>query len=113
MGGILVFWITGRAGSGKSTLAKRLAKQTNGVILDGDEIRKVYPTGFTKKNIYYHHSRLTKLGKIFEEQGHTVIIACVSADRKLRRFFQSQFNECIEIELPFGELWEGTEYQES
>lgn len=105
--------MTGRKGSGKSTLAKRIAKQTNGIVLDGDEIRKVYPTGFEKQDRFRHQERLTELAKLFEGQGFTVIIACVSPYRKWREFFQSWFKECIEIELPFGELWEGTEYEES
>jgi len=108
----VVYWITGRAGSGKTTLAKRIAKQTNGIVLDGDEIRKVYPTGFTKDERFNHQKRLTELAKIHERQGHTVIIACVSPSRIYRDFFQSQFKQCVEIALPFGSLWEGTEYEE-
>ena len=109
----MVYWITGRKGSGKTTLARRIAEQTNGIVLDGDEIRRVFPTGFSREDIISHNRRITKLARIFEGQGHVVIIACVSPYREGRKVLQGLFDECIEIQLPFGTLWPGTKYEET
>lgn len=109
----MVYWITGRKGSGKTTLARKIARQTNGIILDGDEIRQIYPTGFSREAIIRHNRRITKLAQIFEGQGHVVIIACVSPFREWRKVLQANFKECIEIQLPFGTLWPGTVYEET
>ena len=43
----IVFWITGLSGSGKSTIAKYIKKKVekkyrNKVIINGDDIRKIF-----------------------------------------------------------------------
>ena len=45
----MIIWITGQSGSGKTTLANQMSRK-NVSILDGDDIRKIHPTGFSKKN---------------------------------------------------------------
>lgn len=108
-----VFWITGRKNSGKTTLAYRIKTQIpNSVVLDGDEVRKYWETGFSDDERFAHLEHITKIAQLLEEQGHTVIIACVSPKREWRKHFQSMFKECLEICLPFGTLWKGTEYEE-
>lgn len=109
---IVVYWITGRTNSGKTTLAYRLAKQTNGIVIDGDEVRKLFPTGYSDSERYDHIMRMANIAKIFESQGRIVIIACISPKRKWRKEAQALFKQCVEICMPFGELWEGTEYEE-
>jgi hypothetical protein len=49
---------------------------------------------------------------MLEDMGITPIIACVSPVKEVRARLQATFKECIEIQLPFGELWEGTTYEE-
>ena len=44
----MIVWLIGNAKSGKTTLAKKMAGK-NTIILDGDDMRKVWSTGFTKK----------------------------------------------------------------
>jgi adenylylsulfate kinase-like enzyme len=109
----VVYWITGRKNSGKTTLAYRLKAQIpDSVVLDGDEFREYFPAGFEygarEKNVM----RIAKVAAILEKQGTTVIIACVSPYKVLREEAQALFKECIEICMPFGELWEGTEFEE-
>ena len=108
----MVYWITGRKNSGKTTLAYRMAKQTNAIVLDGDEFREFFPTGYTKLDRYKNILRIAYTARILENQGKTVIIACVSPFRTDRVAAQSVLKECIEICMPFGELWEGTEFEE-
>ena len=108
----MVYWITGRANSGKTTLAHKIAAQINGVVLDGDDIRRVFPAGYDRKDRRAHQLRLMKLARVLHGHGVNVVVACVSPDKKYRRLLQKLLKECVEIQLPFGELWEGTEYEE-
>jgi adenylylsulfate kinase len=108
----MVYWITGRRCSGKTTLAYRLAIQTNGIVVDGDEVRKIFPRGFSDDDRYNNIMLIAKIAKLFENQGRIVIVACVSPKRAWRKEAQEMFDECLEICLPFGELWEGTEFEE-
>ena len=108
----MVYWITGRSGAGKTTLAKRIAKQTNGIILDGDKIREYFPSDFTDEGREKNIMLIAKFAALLEEQGFIVIVACISPKREWRKKAQSLLNEYIEICLPFGKLWEGTDYEE-
>jgi len=108
----VVYWITGRKNSGKTTLAYRIATQINGIVVDGDEVRNVFPTGYSDEERRENILRIAKIAKIFENQGRTVVVACVSPKRGWREEAQAMFDECLEICLPFGELWEGTEFEE-
>jgi len=108
----MIYWITGRKNSGKTTLAYRIAKQTNAIVVDGDEVRKYFPTGYTDEERYDNIMRIAKIAKLIEDQGRVAIVACVSPRIKWRKEAQEMFNECIEICMPFGELWEGTVFEE-
>ena len=108
----MVYWITGRKDSGKTTLAYRIAGQVNGVVIDGDEVRQFFPTGWTDDNRFEHIMMMARFARLLEKQGKIVIVACVSPKRKWREKARLLFDECVEICMPFGELWEGTIYQE-
>lgn len=109
----MVYWVTGRKGSGKTTMAKRLALQTGGIILDGDDIRQIFPQDYSADGRLNNQYNLAMLARLLEKQGFIVIISCVSPVQGVRIVLQRLFKECIEIEMPFGELWEGTDYEES
>ena len=109
----MVYWITGRRHSGKTTLAHKLAKQIKGgVVLDGDEFRQMFPEDFSKMGRFRNQRRMAKIARLLQAQGFTPIIACVSPSKVMRKALQSYIENCIEIQLPFGELWEGTTYEE-
>ena len=109
----MVYWITGRKDSGKTTLAKKLALQIPGsVILDADHFRKYLDFGYTDAGRIQNQTTLAAFAKMLEDQGYVVIIAAVSPVREIRRRLQKQFAECLEIQMPFGTLWEGTTYEE-
>lgn len=108
----MIFWVTGRAGSGKSTLARKLAKQLNAVVLDGDDFRRIFPEDFTPSGRERNQRRITEFAKLLFSQDVSVVISCVSPVKALRKDFQSQLPGCIELQLPGGTLWDGTEYEE-
>lgn len=109
----MVYWVTGKRHSGKSTLAKKLASQiAKAVVLDGDEFRSYFPDDFSPEGRERNQQKIAAVAHILEDQGFVPIIACVSPDKVLRSTLQSEFDECIEIQLPFGELWPGTVYEE-
>ena len=110
----MVYWITGRKNSGKTTLAYRLRAQiTDSVVLDGDQVRELWENiQYDKEGRKQNLELIAKIALLLEKQGHTAIIACVSPIRSERKYYQKWFKECIEICMPFGELWEGTVYEE-
>lgn len=109
----MVYWITGRSGSGKTTLAKKLERQIPGsVVIDGDEVRLLFPEDFTMAGRERNQKRITDMAIEIERDGGVPIIACVSPNKILRKTLQAKFYSCIEIQLPFGHLWEGTDYEE-
>lgn len=105
----MVAWITGASGAGKTTLAKLLG----GIVLDGDEVRHYFPTGFTDRGICKNHWNMVNIARILEKQGEFVIIAVVSRNRAHRKFFQKHFDRCVEIYMPGGTMWKGTEHEEA
>ena len=56
----LVYWITGRKHSGKTTLAYKIAKQVDGIVVDGDHVREYFPTGFSDEERYDNIMRIAK-----------------------------------------------------
>ena len=110
----MVYWITGRRHSGKTTLARKLEKQIpNSVVLDGDEFRAYNNNqDYTDAGRRSNQEALAKAAAQWEVLGKVPIIACVSPNKNLRKALQATFKSCLEIQLPFGELWEGTTYEE-
>ena len=110
----MVIWITGRRHSGKTTLARRLAKQLDAEVLDGDEVRALCENAdYSDLGRELNQRTIAQRALELERQGKNVIVACISPKLALRQELQSQFKQCIEIELPFGDLWPGTDYEES
>lgn len=107
------YWITGRKGSGKTTLAHKLAAQIpKAVVLDADHFRKYMDFGYSLEGRIQNQTALASFARMLEDQGFVPIIACVSPVKEIRQRLQKQFKECIEIQLPFGTLWEGTTYED-
>lgn len=81
----MVVWIIGLSGAGKSTLANevlRLTKQKtpNVVLLDGDEVRKIYDNdlGHTLYDRSMNAKRISNLCKFLDAQNIHVICAILS-----------------------------------
>lgn len=109
----MVIWITGKANSGKTTMAMRLSKAIERpVILDGDEMRKIFPVGFEPQDRKDNIMRLAKFAALLERQGFTPLVACVSPTKEMRQKARRLFNSSCLIYMPGGTLWKDTEYEE-
>jgi len=89
-----VIWMTGLSGAGKTTICKELEKQLTKwgnkvVLLDGDEIRTMFPsTGFDEESRKAHNKRVAYMAKLLKEQGSIVLVSLISpyeASRKEAR----------------------------
>lgn len=96
----MIIWITGNSGAGKTTLAYQL-KTDRSLILDGDQMRNVYQTGFSKRDRYEHNIRIAKLAQIIEVQGFDVIVSLICPYIELRKEVQKITN-CSFIYLSGG-----------
>ena len=78
-----VIWFTGLSGAGKSTLAEALirALRERAVateLLDGDAVRVLSPTGFSRADRDAHVQRVGFLASRLEHHGVTVVCALIS-----------------------------------
>ncbi|MAV88628.1 MAG: adenylyl-sulfate kinase [Rhodospirillaceae bacterium] len=101
----IVVWITGLSGSGKSTISQRVVEilRTRGqncILLDGDEIRKVFPQSqsrYNRKNRLKNARRNSELAKLLADQGFTVIFATMSLFTEIQDWNRSNFPTYIEV----------------
>jgi 3'(2'), 5'-bisphosphate nucleotidase len=98
-----VVWFTGLPGSGKTTTARavrdrltRLGAATE--LLDGDEIRAVFPnTGFSRPERDAHIRRVGHLASRLEAHGVTSLVSLVSPYRDSRQFARGLSRQFIEV----------------
>ena len=103
----MILWLTGNTGSGKTTLSKRLQGK-NVILLDGDELRVVWPgLGLEKESRIEQNLRAARLAKLLESQGFAVVVAVICPYEDLRDKIRRICN-CLFIYLPGGK--EGEEY---
>ena len=112
-----VFWITGLSGSGKTTLASEIHSSLctlgiKAILLDGDELRKVFFSSEHDAKNYNKNQRLSlglkysNLCELLASQGFTVIIATISMFKEVYVLNRKQLPNYFEIYLkvPYGEL---------
>jgi len=105
-----VIWITGFPASGKTTLALALKAEyeSRGLPvehLDGDEIRKLFPsTGFDRESRDQHIRRVGHLASRLQAHGVTVIVSLVSPFQTSRDFARNLSQNFFEVHLttPIG-----------
>ena len=112
----MIYWITGKAGAGKTVLAYKMAYDfkpsgKSVLVLDGDEIRNIFPTGFSDEDRRNHILRIAKIASLAESQDTIVIISLLSPKASWRIEARRLFKESKLIYLPGGELWKDTEYE--
>jgi len=113
-----VIWITGLSGSGKTTLAMGLnlclqKKQLNPILLDGDQLRKIFKIDRPKGQSYARNSRINlglKYGllcKTLSTQGFIVIIATIAMFDEIYAWNRENLENYFEIYLkvPLDELF--------
>jgi len=81
-----VIWLTGQSGSGKTTLAKFLQKEIEGVVLDGNEMRKSISerAGFGREDRHEHNLRVARLAKVLAKD-NPVIVSVIAPFEETRR----------------------------
>jgi adenylylsulfate kinase len=99
-----VVWLTGLSGSGKTTLAEavagRLAERGVSVeVLDGDVLRALMPTGFSRGEREAHARRVAFLASRFAHHGITTIVALVSPYRASRAFARRLCERFVEVHI--------------
>lgn len=99
-----VVWLTGLPSAGKSTIAQRLAAELRerGVPvehLDGDAVRELFPTGFTREERHEHNRRMAFLASRLEHHGVVVVAAFVSPYRESRAYARSLARRFIEVHV--------------
>ena len=107
-----VIWITGLSGAGKSTVARATAEQlrkigTTPVLIDGDEIRAAIRdphTGHDPSSRLDNAYRISRLAKLFADQGHMVIVATMSIYHEIHDWNRANllgyFEVWVEVSLP-------------
>ncbi len=101
----MVFWFTGLPCSGKTTLALSLVEQfkmRNLKVehLDGDVVRKFYPSlGFSKKDRNLHITLISMLSSMLERNGIIVVASFVSPYVASRDFARTHCQDFFEIYL--------------
>lgn len=80
-----IIWLTGQCGSGKTTLAKALEKNIDGIILDGDEMRRSISlnAGFSAEDREEHNLRVARLAGVLARK-RPVIVSVIAPFAKTR-----------------------------
>jgi adenylylsulfate kinase len=99
-----VLWFTGLSGSGKSTLAAAVDRelQTRGLateLLDGDAVRALSPTGFSRADRDAHVKRVGFLASRLEYHNVTVLCALITPYASSREFVRGLCRRFIEIHV--------------
>lgn len=99
-----VVWFTGLSGAGKSTISERVfeALKARGLRvehLDGDAVRSVFPTGFTRPERDAHIRRIGFVASRLEAHDVTVIASFISPYREAREFVRGLCRRFIEVHV--------------
>ena len=98
----MIKWFIGNTGAGKTTQARFLAEKTGAILIDGDELRDatgnhdLSETGRRRQNF-----TAAKLAKLFNAQGHDVVIATICPYKDQREEIQKMIN-CEFIYLEYA-----------
>ena len=99
-----VLWFTGLSGAGKSTIAAAVARELQSLgarteYLDGDILREMAPTGFTRADRDAHVTRTGFLASRLEHHGVTVVCALISPYAAARAHVRRLCRRFIEIHI--------------
>ena len=97
-----MIWFTGLSGSGKSAIAERVyqslrRRRVRVERLDGDTVRDIFPTGFTRPERDAHIRRVGFLASRLEAHGVFVVASFVSPYAESRDFVRKLCRNFIEV----------------
>jgi adenylylsulfate kinase len=97
-----VLWFTGLSGAGKSTIASGVVSElvARGIpteYLDGDAVRLLSPTGFSRADRDAHVKRVGYLASRLEHHRITVVCALISPYAEARRYVRGLCARFVEI----------------
>ncbi|MEO8038958.1 MAG: adenylyl-sulfate kinase [Betaproteobacteria bacterium] len=105
----MVIWIIGLSGSGKTTLGRAVVRQwrewaPNTVLVDGDEVRRVFAhdqgdAPYTPAGRRLNAQRITELCAWLDDQGMNVVCCILSLFPELRAANRQRFSRYFEIYL--------------
>jgi adenylylsulfate kinase len=105
-----VLWFTGLSGAGKTTIAAAVDNELRKrgfrtELLDGDAVRQLSPTGFSRGDRDAHVRRVGFLASRLEHHGITVICSLISPYADSRRYVRRLCRNFVEIHVstPLGE----------
>lgn len=97
-------WFVGLHGSGKSTISKKLAEilrdgNTQVLIIDGDEVRKVISSdlGYTLKERNLHMKRVADLCRIINDNGVSAIACVASPTKESRNYARNKMKNILTV----------------
>jgi adenylylsulfate kinase len=98
----VVLWFTGLSGAGKSTIASAVVRELAraGITteyLDGDAVRALSPTGFSRGDRDAHVRRVGFLASRLEHHGVTVVCALISPYAEARQAVRELCDNFVEI----------------
>lgn len=97
----MILWITGNSGAGKTALARELLTE-HSILLDGDDVRKIWPElEFSKEDRIESNLRTARLAKLMEIQGLDVIVATICPYVEMRKRVRDICN-CVFVYVPGG-----------
>ena len=97
-----VLWFTGYSGAGKSTISAAVEtelrrREVPTEYFDGDAVRALSPTGFSREDRDTHVRRVGFLASRLERHGVTVVCALISPYAEARAAARNLCNRFIEI----------------
>jgi adenylylsulfate kinase len=97
-----VLWFTGLSGAGKSTIASEVHRTLDHAglaseLLDGDAVRAISPTGFSRDDRDTHVRRVGFLASRLEHHGVTVSCALISPYAESRAWVRDHCQRFIEV----------------
>lgn len=97
----MIYWFTGQPGAGKTTLAQYMNENilTNGIHIDGDDIREIFNNkDYTEKGRLKNIELAQHLAHFLHNKGFNVSVSLVSPYREQREQFKQLLgNELIEV----------------
>jgi adenylylsulfate kinase-like enzyme len=104
----MIYWFTGQPGAGKTTLAQYMNKHvlTNGIHVDGDDIREIFNNkDYTEKGRLKNIELAQHLAHFLHNKGFNVSVSLVSPYREQREQFKQLLGDrLIEIYVHTNEI---------